>query len=359
MPLEYHGLLCTINKAATAGQIPLLPTGPCFTILLWMKTRTSSQHTGLAAALVFLAMVFYGISFPATRVALQDYQPISLITIRLAISSLLLMGVNIALYRRRGLPRAADLPKFMLVALFQPLLYFLFETYGLQEVSASISSVLVATIPIFSPLFSRFILHERLFLYPVLGAVLSLTGVALLVLFSESTAVETASFTIRGILLLFGAVFSAVLYSIAVKALPTVYSPVTITAVQNTIGLLYFIPLFFLFEAGETLKTVPSRETVISILFLAVFSSSLAFIFLNYGILKLGPVRAIGMTNLIPIVTAIVSFLFFDELFSGLKIAGMVVILSGVVLAQVRRQGKMPPPAQAAGIEHRIDKNNK
>ena len=295
-----------------------------------------NTHT-LAVVLVILSMVFYGISFPATRIALNDYNPVSLITLRLLISSVILMLVNILVYKRSAIPLKKDLPLFLLIAAFQPFLYFLLETYGLSSVSAAVSSLIIATIPVFTPVISRFFIREKLTIFNFTGMVLSFTGVILLVAFSDSNISEK-SFTIPGLLLLFGAVLAAVFYTIIVKILPHTYSALTITAVQNSLGLFLFLPVFFVIDYQDFITAVPGKETIISIVFLSIFASSLAFIFLNFGIKKLGPSKANGFVNLVPVVTAVVSFVFFKEQFSVYKIVGMAVILSGVLIAQKKRK---------------------
>lgn len=285
-------------------------------------------------------MVFYGISFPATRVALIDYNPVSIITLRLLISSIVLMILNISMYKRSAVPLKKDFPIFLLIAVFQPFLYFLLETYGLTSVSAAVSSLIIATIPVFTPLISRFFIREKLTIFNYIGLILSFTGVVLLVAFSDSSDSNIAgkNFTITGLFLLFGAVLAAVLYTIIVKKLPHTYSALTITAVQNTLGLFLFLPIFIVVDYKDFIAVVPKTDTIISIVFLAIFASSLAFIFLNFGIKKLGPSKANGFVNLVPVVTAIVSFLFFNELFTVYKILGMVVVLLGVLTAQKKRK---------------------
>lgn len=296
-----------------------------------------NENNAKAVTLVVLAMVFYGISFPVTKVALKEYNPVTLITLRLVVSSFILMTCNVLLYGKRSIPLKKDIPLFLSIALFQPFLYFLLETYGLRSVSAAVSSLIIATIPVFTPVISRVFIREKLTLFNFAGLVLSFAGVFLLVVFSDSNTAEK-SFTVQGLLLLFGSVFAAVFYTIIVKKIPYKYSALTITAVQNTFGLFFFIPVFLCLEAKDFLTVVPSTNTIISIVFLSVFASSLAFIFLNYGIQKLGPARTNGFINLVPVVTAFVSFVFFKEYFSIFKIAGMAVILAGVLLAQIRRE---------------------
>jgi len=190
---------------------------------------------------------------------------------------------------------------------------------------------------VFTPIISRFFIREKLTMFNFAGLVLSFTGVILLVAFSDSNMSEK-SFTVPGLLLLFGAVLAAVFYTIIVKKLPHTYSALTITAVQNTLGLFLFLPVFFILDVKDFITVVPSINTLVSIVFLAIFASSLAFIFLNFGIKKLGPSKANGFVNLVPVVTAFVSFAFFKESFSLYKILGMIVILSGVLIAQKKRK---------------------
>ncbi len=297
---------------------------------------------------MILAMTFYGISFPATKEALKVLGPITIVTSRLVISSIFLLVLNGVRFGKAGIPRKADLPLFLGIALMQPLGYFLCETFGLRQVSASVASILIATMPVITPVFSRLFLGERITRNNYLGLVISFLGVVMLVLNDFSVG---GDMSVLGVLLIFGAVFAAIFYTLLVRGLPTGYSPVTITAVQNLFGLLMFLPLFFTFEYdGAHFARVISGEygwgAIISIVFLAVFASSLAFIFLNYGIKAVGPSKANGFVNLVPAVTAVVSLLFFGERFTLLKAAGMVVVILGVLLSQHGsvsiRRGKQP-----------------
>jgi len=289
-----------------------------------------------ADILMGLSMIFYGVSFPMTKTALRLFGPITIVTARLFISALVLMTVNVMRSGNGGLPKKGDWPIFILIALFQPLGYFLFETFGLQYVSASIASILIATIPVFTPVVSRFGVSERLTVYNLAGLFISFLGVVILVT-AAGTGGDTAG--PGGVLLMFGAVFSAVFYTILVKRLPNGYSPLTITAVRNSLGLIMFIPLFFVFEydptsLGSVLQRPGGPEAVMSIVFLAIFASSLAFIFMNHGIRVIGPSRANGLVNLIPVITAVVSLLFFGERFTLQKALGMAVVFAGVMLSQ-------------------------
>jgi drug/metabolite transporter (DMT)-like permease len=225
---------------------------------------------------LLLAMLFYGASFPITKSALDVLSPITIVTFRLVVSAVILNIVNVLLHRRKALIRSEDALTFFLIALFQPLGYFLFETFGLQHVSAAVASIMIATIPVFTPMISRFFVFERLTIANFIGLLCSSAGVVILATADSSGGRSS----LLGIFLMLGAVVSAIGYTILIKRLPPDYSPLTVTAVQNTIGLGLFIPLFFIFEfdaahLGEVFGGRYGFEPIASIIFLAIFASSL------------------------------------------------------------------------------------
>jgi drug/metabolite transporter (DMT)-like permease len=76
-------------------------------------------------------------------------------------------------------------------------------------------------------------------------------------------------------------------------------------------------------------------ESLIPLLKLAVFASSLAFLFYTYSVQKLGAVKANIFTNLIPVLTAFFSFVFFKENLLLHNIIGIFIVISGLILSQI------------------------
>ncbi|TFH05107.1 MAG: EamA family transporter, partial [Spirochaetales bacterium] len=218
-------------------------------------------------------------------------------------------------------------------------LYFLAENNGLRLVSASIASIIIATIPVFTPLFALPFLRERLSRKGIAGLVLSVSGVAVIVLEKQLVA----EFTPAGLLLIFGAVLAAVGYSIAVKKIPTTYRPLTIAKVQSLLGLPFFVLMAVIVEGVP--KVLPAPEVIWHLLYLGIFPSSLAFVFLSAGIRVVGANKAMVFTNLIPGITAVVAWLLLGETLTLQKVVGMGIVIAGVLLAQHRS-----PAADTPGI---------
>jgi drug/metabolite transporter (DMT)-like permease len=105
-----------------------------------------------------------------------------------------------------------------------------------------------------------------------------------------------------------------------------------------------FLPLFVIFEAGSfTGGPVPS-EVWLHTAFLALFPSTLSYIFLSRGIRHIGATSANLFTNLIPISTALFSFFLLGESLTAAKILGIAIVITGVLVSEARRSSNAVPP---------------
>ena len=194
------------------------------------------------------AMLFWGMSFVWSSILLKYYQPVTIIFIRLILSSLFLFAI-ILIFRKWDRILRKDIKWFLLGALFNPFFYFLGENYGLKLSTSTITAVIIATIPVFSPLAGYLAFREKLSWFNFAGIGLSFCGIFIMLL-TKGLQLEVSGI---GILCLAGAVFSALMYSVMLKKLAATYSPLFIVSIQNLIGIFLFLPLFLLFEVQQTL----------------------------------------------------------------------------------------------------------
>lgn len=287
--------------------------------------------------LTILAMLFYGASFVSTKILLESYGPITIIFFRLVISSGLLFAF--APPKREDRVPRRHRKYLVLIAFFEPFLYFLFENYGLRLVSASVASIIIGTIPVVTPALARPLVGEKAGGATLIGLILSFGGVVIIVL-DRALAAE---YTVVGLALMVGAVLAAVGYTVGVKAIPGTYRPVTIVRYQSLVGALLFGPLFLATEARSAFAVLPDLPSIGHLLFLAVFPSTLSFLFLNRAIQHLGPTVANGFINLIPVFTTALSFFILGELLTLQKVLGMLTVIAGVLLTQFRGRTRREP----------------
>jgi drug/metabolite transporter (DMT)-like permease len=217
---------------------------------------------------------------------------------------------------------------------FNPFLYFLGENYGLKYSSSTITAVIIATIPVFSPVVARITLNERLSWYNITGILISFLGVVIMLMNKGMNIMIDP----KGVLFLAGAVVSALIYSVLLKKLSTDYSPLILIAWQNMIGVFLFLPFFIFLELEHFFTVTPDLRIVTSFLFLGILASSLAYVFFAKTLKVLGISKTNIFTNLIPVFTAIFSFFILSEYFSGLKVTGILVVIAGVLITELNQQ---------------------
>ena len=280
--------------------------------------------------LLIAAMIFWSFSFIWYKEVYLNFSPLTVIFLRLVISSSLLFLFT-ATIRKLQKIQPGDFKLFLLAAFFEPFIYFLGEAFGMKLISSTLAAIIVATIPLFTPIAAAYFYKEQLSKINISGLILSVAGVCMVV-FEKGFAI-TAS--LSGILLMMLAVCGAIGYSVCIKTLAERYNSFTIVAWQNFIGAVYFLPLFLLFNPGFEKIFDSPFEAYIPVFKMAIFASTLAFMFFTMGIGKIGINRANIFTNIIPVFTAILSFLLLGERFTWIKIAGILIVITGLLLSQI------------------------
>lgn len=281
------------------------------------------------------AAFFWSFSFVWFKIAFLAYNPITVVIFRLIISALLILVIA-SLLKRLQKPNKEDFKLFLLMAFFEPFIYFLGESYGLKYVSSTVAAVIVATIPLFTPLAAWYFHKEKVRWMNVLGLFFSFIGVALVVL-NGSFQLDASPL---GVGLEFIAVFSAIAYAIVLKSLASKYNTLTIIAYQNIIGIVLFLPLWLIIDFQSFVQTPFHPQAFRAIILLAVFSSTLAFVFFTQSVRQIGVNRSNTFINLIPVFVAIFSFIILKEELGLQKMAGIAIVVTGLFLAQLKKRSK-------------------
>lgn len=284
---------------------------------------------------IFLAMIFWAFSFVWFKVANEKFLPITIVFFRLIIA-VIILTTYLAVKKKFVRIKREDRKLFIMLALFEPFLYFLGESFGLTYVSATVGSVLISTIPVVATIGAWIFLKERLKMINYAGIILSFIGILIFVIDRNGTL----SYNTKGIALLMLAVFSASGYNLTLSRLVGNYGPVFIVNVQNTLGAILFLPVFLLFEAGHLAESTLTLKDFIPILELAVFASCGAFILFAFSVRNLGITRANVFTNFIPIFTAFFSFIILGDSLTIRNMAGMMVVIAGLIMSQMNGRPK-------------------
>ena len=292
----------------------------------------------LTYILLVLTAVFWGGSFVLTKeifLSAPSITPSIIVTLRLVVASTVFVPFLLIAKKWQKIERN-DIKYFFLLAFLEPFTYFLCENNGIKLVPGGISSIIIATIPVFVPFGLYFAYHEKLYKINVIGVLLSLIGIAVMI----SGDGITADMSLKGILLLFGAVVIAVLYTIVLMKVVKRYHPFTITVHLNLIGLVYFVPTLLIFDFQNFMDVTFTVKIFAMIACLGIVCSTLSYVFFNYGIVKVGASRASVFNNSIPVFTLIFAAMLGQESITITKVLGMAVAISGVVIAQIKPKCK-------------------
>ena len=282
--------------------------------------------------LTILAIVLWGFSFVWTNDILQKDIPVfTFLFIRLALAGALLYAFT--KFTGKLQPIAKKDRKFIiLMAFFEPFIYFLGETYGIKATnSAVLSAVIIATIPIVSLFVEKMLYNVPYTVFKIFGTAITLPGIVLVIMKNgETTGVDHY----WGIALLFLAVAGSIGYSSVVKKLSGNYNSLTITTYQFVIGSVFFLPFFLGWGLDGVNSTLITKEILVPLLSLAVLCSCLAFFCWVNAIKDLGMTKTNIFSALIPAVSALGAAMLGQESITLISMIGIAVVTSGVIIAQ-------------------------
>ena len=285
-----------------------------------------------AFAAAMTTITLWGMSYIWMDRLLEMEIPVEFfVPVRIALAGFLLFLLNKALRYDMAI-RRKDWLKFLLLSLCMPFVYFVAETYGLKFTeSPTITSLIIATNPLFSMAVGLLIFEEKFSLLNGVGVFVTLAGLWMVTF----TRTEIGELFYLGIFILFIAVISEVSQIAFTKSLSSTYKPSVIVMYQFLFGAVFFLPLFLTKGlAGFDAPLYLGWKVMYPTLSLAVLCSATAFTCWAFAIKHLGVAHVSVFLAVCPLLTAILAFLFGNERLSGLQWAGMAVAMVGIYLTQ-------------------------
>ena len=251
--------------------------------------------------------------------------------VRILLAGLVLFLFNAAYGRIKRIQKK-DFPKFLLLAFFEPFIYFICETYGLKETgSPTLSAMIIATIPIFSIGAGILFFKEKVNFINVIGILFSLVGIVMVAMAKG----ELGENFIWGVVLLLIAVIAEVGHASVTKSLSSNYSSQVIVMYQFLIGSIYLFPLFLWKGIGDfSVETYFSPEVWYPLICLSILCSSLAFSLWVSTIKSLGVAKSSIFSALIPVAAAIIAWILGHEMLNSRQWIGIAVSTLGVIMSQ-------------------------
>ena len=302
-----------------------------------MRAIKQLTYFVIVAAIV---MIWSG-SFIFIRVALVEIPPATLALARFLVASPVLAGLAFMRWKK-DTPAKVDWKKdpvmFLTLGLSGVTLLYVLQFYSLKFVTSTVGSILISLNVVFTSILSSAFLKESMTKRKLSGVLLAFAGAAVLAT-EGRLAFQPSSFQLIGALAMVGAALCWATYSIVSKSVLDRYSATAATSVAFCLGTLFLAP-FAMAESSLRLLTNASWLAWLSILYLAVPSSAIAYLLWNYMLTKVDVTKLAVSLYTIPIPTAIFSYLFLHEAITQSLVLGGALVISGIYLTESSRNMK-------------------
>ena len=291
--------------------------------------------------LIFVVIV-WGIGWPAGRVIAQDIAPFAASWIRYVVAVALFV-IYLKLSIQWMIPTRGEWKRIAWIGFFATCLYQAFFMVGMKYTAAGDASLMITFNPFFTAVLAIFFLNEAMHWRLGAGIALGLAGVTVLFLYSPNVDIPFYERAL-GDALIAGAAFAWACNSIQMKIAMTqpaedsdrCLSPLQLTVWSSVIGLVMLTPIAAVETAVMGIPE-PSFDGWVAILFLAIFSTVVSYVWFADGILTIGAGKSALYVYLVPIFGIYSGYLLLDEKLGASLLVAFVLIVGGVALAQSKQ----------------------
>ena len=274
-----------------------------------------------------LAVIFWGSSFIATKVALKELSPETIIALRLIIASVFLFFAAIV-YKKEFSINLKSHGAIFILALIS-VFHLMIQVTGLKYTTASNTGWIIGTAPIFMAILAAIFFREKIGLFKISGILIAMFG--LLLLIGKGNIRNVDLIENKGDLLVLASAFTWGIYSMVNKKISLSYSPLMTILYLFVLMTIIIIP-FNLNEASINSVVHLSLNGWISILFLGLFCSGIAYVIWAYSLRDLESAKVGAFLYFEPLVTVLAAWVLLSESITFLMILSGAIITLGVVL---------------------------
>jgi drug/metabolite transporter (DMT)-like permease len=298
-----------------------------------INSKTEAMMSSMRPAewgMLILLSIFWGGSFFFVEIALRDFQPFTVVFLRVILAAIILLGV--VYIRGQKMPASPKMwGAFFVMGALNNAIPFSLIVWGQTRIDSGVASIFNATTPIFTVLLAHLMTtDEKMTIRKLVGVLIGFLGVCIMM------APEIKDgFSWRGLgqIAVLGAAISYSFAGIFGKRLKNT------SAVVNATGMLIcssimMLPFAIIIDSPWTLK--PSLDAMTAILGMATISTAVAYL-LYFGILaSAGATNVLLVTFLIPISALLLGVGVLGEVIRILEYTGMGCIFLGLILIDGR-----------------------
>jgi drug/metabolite transporter (DMT)-like permease len=300
----------------------------------------------IAITITFL-IIIWAVNFLVGKITLRYIEPLALASFRLVLAGILMLALYPLCLRLPAFAEARharlqskswrDLWTFTYLGFFGVAVNQLCFTIGLRYTSVTHSAIIVGMAPIYTLLLAVLFRLEDATLRKVLGMAVSLTGVALM---ASETGLNRRSPTLLGDIITLTGSLGFATYVVLGKRVAPRYDALTMTTYNFVIGAILILPLAI--QRALVLGPLANWRAIhwqawAGMLFMALFSSSLAYLFYYWILRYLQASQLAAFSYLLPVTATALGIVFLGERGSWLELFGAALALAGVFYIESAR----------------------
>jgi drug/metabolite transporter (DMT)-like permease len=290
----------------------------------------------IAYTLAVLSSIFFGLTFLGAKIALTELDPIQVLACRWAVCLVLYLAL-IAFGVIKVKLRGKAVKWLVLLAMMQPCISQIFETIGIDMITASESAIMYAMIPMFVSLISIVFMKKKIKGHVAVGMMIAFAGIVVSTVMGEDFAVGGQ---FLGYIIMIAAVIFASIYTVLSEKLAGDFTATERSFALAVIGFSWFN--LIMLGQGKGLEAysicLQHPEVGLAILFLGAAGSFGAYFMFNYAVSHIPASQtSIINTNLLSLTGVVAGILVQGDAFGWYTVVGMIMIIVGVVIANVSR----------------------
>lgn len=294
-----------------------------------MNTSRSQQFAYLAA---ILYACIIGLSFLFVKLTVQQAHPMDVLAHRFTLS-LIVVSIPIAAGWFKWSLKWRDILRIIPLGLLSPVLFFLFQAFGLVTSNSSEAGIIQATAPIFTLLMASLFLKERTTIIQKLSLLLSICGV-IFILAMKGIGLSLENFQGMGLLLLSTLCFAG--YGVLARPLTRRYKPMELTWVTLALGFLVFNSASLIRHAmngtvADYIVPLMDPGYLGALGYLAILSTMGSTLLSSYALTHLEASKVSVFSNLATLISIAGGALILGEPLYMYHYVGAILIIAGVL----------------------------
>lgn len=294
--------------------------------------------------LLLLMTVIWGSNFTVVKLATRHIPELPFNSLRLLVAAAAFVATSAAAEGRPRLARA-EWARILGLAVIGHVVYQLCFVGAVARTTVANSALIFAFTPIVVALLTSIVGHERITPARWMGALLSLSGIYLVV----GASIDSPGATAAGNLLAAGAMGCWALYTVGAQPLLATRSALTVTGYSMAAGSVLYVPIAWGGFHALRWSAVPAGA------WMALVLSALLALFVAYmiwytAVQAIGSTRTSMYSNVTPLVAMAVAAIWIGEPITLRKLAGAAAVVAGLAVTRIERTPRAPghalPPAE-------------